>query len=157
MNHQMTSENNILDLCGKNFAEREYMDFNKYWDNCGGWYEERGISEEEFSKFPLKEGFAKGDILLVWGRFTPKVGDIIIFYPNKESLAPRPIVHRIMDITDGVLQTKGDHNQAQLSTSNNALKTDETHIEKDQIIGKVILRIPLLGWIKILFTNIFQR
>ena len=30
----------------------------------------------------------------------------------------------------------------------------ETNIKKEQIIGKAVLRIPFLGYIKILFTDI---
>ena len=67
-----------------------------------------------------------------------------------------PIVHRIVSIEDGIIQTKGDHNQAQLTTDNNSLRTDETNIREDQVIGKVLIKIPLLGWIKIWFTEIIQ-
>jgi len=97
----------------------------------------------------MKNGFSKGDIIVVWGRFEPKIGDIIIFQPNPESLAPRPIIHRIVDIEDNIIQTKGDHNEKQLTKANNLYKTDETKIYQNQIIGKAIFKIPYLGWPKI--------
>ena len=79
MDHQIVTEGNALLLCGKPFLDRKYLNFDEYWNVCGEWYKEREISKEEFSKFSMREGFAKGDILIVWGRFTPKVGDVIIF------------------------------------------------------------------------------
>ena len=112
------------------------------------------ISKQQFSKFTLKNGFSKGDVIIVWGRFTPKIGDIIIFKPSQDSTAPRPIIHRIIKINeDGTYQTKGDHNGQQLTASNNIYKTDETNIQQSQIIGKAIIKIPLLGYPKIWVTN----
>ncbi len=162
MDHQIVpSDYGTLNLCGNTFTkeEKEYINFEKYWENCGNWYENNGITKEEFSNFPLKNGFRKGDIVIVWGRFTPKIGDIIIFKPNKESTAPRPIVHRIVEIKENknlVIETKGDHNKEQLKQNNNIYKTDETEITQEQIIGKVIFKIPLLGWFKIIVVEILK-
>jgi len=151
MDHHITRDSiNRLSLCGETFAEKESIDFDEYWNICGEWYENRRISKEEFSSFPLKNGFRKGDIIIVWGRFTPKIGDIVIFRPNAESTAPRPIIHRIVSIENGVIQTKGDHNPDQLTLNqNNIYSTDETNIKEEQLIGKAIIKIPYLGWIKI--------
>ena len=160
MDHQIVSdENNLLNLCGNSYTKetKEHINFDNYWEICGSWYEGREINKETFSKFSLKNGFRKGDIIIVWGRFTPKIGDIIIFQPNPESRAPRPIIHRIVDIDENkIIQTKGDHNQDQLTSSNNPYKTDETNINPNQVIGKAIIRIPYLGWIKIWFTDIIN-
>jgi|APSaa5957512622_1039677.scaffolds.fasta_scaffold28507_3 signal peptidase I len=152
-----------LGLCGNIYTpeEDEHVNFNEYWQECGGWYEENGISKEEFSEFSLRNGFSKGDILVVWGRFTPKVGDVIIFKPNSGSSAPRPIVHRLVSIEkqggELVMGTKGDHNEKQLTGSNNLYKTDETNIRDNQVIGKVLFKIPYLGWLKIWFTEFFNK
>lgn len=159
MDHQIISdESGVLNLCGKVYDEEnvEYFDFDNYWNTCGEWYESHDISKETFLHFSLKNGFKKGDIVVVWGRFVPKVGDIVIFKPNADSIAPRPIVHRIIGITGNVFETKGDHNREQLTTSNNIFRTDETNITQNQIIGKVILKIPYLGWFKIWMTELFQ-
>jgi signal peptidase I len=154
-----------LTLCSNVYsknAKKEigFIDFNKYWEICGEWYENKEISKEDFSKFSLKNGFRKGDVIIVWGRFTPKIGDIIIFKPGVESTAPRPIIHRIVKINeDKTFQTKGDHNQEQLTSLNNPYKTDETNIKQEQIIGKAIIKIPLLGYPKIWlvdFMNSFR-
>lgn len=149
MDHQVIRDEFGLNLCGKKYSEKKYFDFDGYWENCGEWYENNGITKKDFSKFSLKNGFKKGDIVIVWGRFEPEIGNIIIFSPNKDSIAPRPIVHRIVEIDERVIKTKGDHNKEQLTKSNNIYRTDETTISKEQIIGKVIFKIPYLGWFKI--------
>lgn len=155
--HIVPDDNGGLNLCGNFYEKKEQVDFNKYWELCGKWYEDRNISKEEFLKFSLKDGFSKGDIIIVWGRFEPKIGDIIIFKPGKESSAPRPIIHRIVKIENSMVQTKGDHNELQLTGSNNQFNTDETNIKKDQIIGKAIFKIPYLGYIKIWTSELIQK
>ena len=160
MSHQIDGDDNgILNLCGNVYSsdQRKSISFTDYWNLCGGWYEDRNISKEMFSGFSLSNGFRKGDIIIVWGRFTPKIGDVIIFKPNADSLAPNPIIHRIVSIdANGVMQTKGDHNSAQLVASNNIYKTDETHITPDQIVGKAVFKIPYLGWFKLWVTDFFN-
>lgn len=157
MDHQIArDDHNILNLCGK-IKDENSIDFNQYWETCGNWYEENNITKEQFSEFPLKDGFKKGDIIVVWGRFKPKIGDIIVFKVNPGSTAPRPIIHRIVSINkQGIIQTKGDHNAKQLTSSNNIYKTDETKISQDQIIGKAIMKIPLFGWPKIWATELIK-
>ncbi|MDD5191903.1 MAG: S24/S26 family peptidase [Candidatus Nanoarchaeia archaeon] len=160
MDHRIVYDDyNRLTLCDNIYSSDEkkeigYIDLDKYWGVCGGWYKDKNISKEQFSEFSLTNGFNKGDVIIVWGRFIPKIGDIIIFRPNADSTAPRPIIHRIVKINeDGTYQTKGDHNGKQLTKDNNIYKTDETHISQEQIIGKAIIKIPLLGWPKIWFTE----
>jgi len=147
MDHQIVGSG----LCGNSYSkdEKSYINFDRYWEECGDWYEEKGISKEVFSEFSLKNGFRKGDIIVVWGRFKPKLGNIIIFKANSESSAPRPIIHRIVSIEGEVIQTKGDHNVGQLTISNNPYGTDETNIRDNQIIGKALFKVPYLGWPKI--------
>jgi len=167
MDHQIVKEDSgILTLCGEIYSEEQkkeinHINFNEYWNRCGNWYvNNKHITKPIFEKFLMKNGFKKGDIIIVWGRFTPKLGDIIIFKPNSGSRAPRPIIHRIVEINEQrIIQTKGDHNKEQLTALNNFYQTDETNIKEEQIIGKAIFKIPYLGWIKIWFTeliNIFR-
>ncbi|MBS3075749.1 S26 family signal peptidase [Candidatus Pacearchaeota archaeon] len=160
MDHKIVENDyGILTLCDKTYLKKDkiIINFDEYWKNCGKWYEEREISKDEFLKFPIKNGFSKGDIIIVWGRFQPKLGDIIIFKPNKESEAPRPIIHRIIKIENGTIQTKGDHNPEQLKSSNNNYRTDETSIKEEQIVGKAIFKIPYLGWFKIIVSDILKK
>ena len=164
MDHQIVKDNSgKLTLCGETYTKLEkkelgHLNFDEYWDVCGDWYvSNKHITPPLFKEYPMKNGFKKGDIIIVWGRFTPKLGDIIIFKPGIGSSAPRPIIHRIIDINDdGTYQTKGDHNAKQLTPSNNAYKTDETTITQEQIIGKAVIKVPYLGWIKIWFTDLIN-
>jgi signal peptidase I len=135
-------------LCGQpalNFHES----FDNYWEICGGWYEKRGISREDFKDYPLRNGFDKGDVIILW-RANPEnldVGDVLVFQGNK----PQPIIHRIVSIRrengNFFYQTKGDHN------SDSFEPISETNITENRILGKGILRIPYLGWLKILFVD----
>ena len=98
MDHQIVRDGESYTLCGKIYTkeQKERIDFEEYWDNCGDWYKDRGITKRYFSEFSFDDGLKKGDIILVYGRFDPKVGDVVIFKPNPESRAPRPIIHRIL-------------------------------------------------------------
>ena len=151
MDHQIVLDDyRRLTLCGNIYSKQdvEYKDFDEYWQTCGSWYESRNITKEQFSKFTMKDGFSKGDIIIVWGRFTPKIGDIIIFKPNAGATSQTPIIHRIVKIDNGIIQTKGEHNEAQITLPNDK-NIDETHITQNQIIGKAVFKIPYLGYIKI--------
>jgi len=122
--------------------------FQLWWQQSGNWYQNRGITETQAENWPLNTGLEIGDIVLVSGRGTPEIGDIIIFNANQQ----HPLIHRIIGIKNisGEIyySTKGDNNSDQLVA--------ETSIPKDALIGKAILRIPKLGWIKLVFVKLFQ-
>jgi len=123
--------------------------FENWWNLNGDWYESRGIEKNDFEKFPIKNGFSKGDIFIVGGvtKENLKLGDVIIFASGETK---RPIIHRI--VNDNPIQTKGDNNKGQFSSSNNNAGIDELNITDKQIIGKAtILRIPTIGWLKLIF------
>ena len=111
--------------------------FNSWWDQNGLWYEDRGITKQNFEDFSFNGGLNKGDIVLVYNRGKYKLGDIIIF----KSDYLHPIIHRIID--ENNLQTKGDHNSRQLSI--------EKKINENQVLGKAVARVPGLGWLKLIF------
>lgn len=84
----------------------------------------------------------KGDMIFVTGGDV-KMGDIIIY---DVSAYKYPIIHRVIKINpDGTLETKGDNNPGQIYFEHN--------IKKEQIHGKVLLRVPYLGWVKIGFMQ----
>src|SRR3989338_7009491 len=39
--------------------------FDEWWDKSNKWYINNGIKKEEFVNFPLKNGFNKGDIMVL--------------------------------------------------------------------------------------------
>jgi signal peptidase I len=152
MDHQIVEdERGFLNLCGNIYLkeQKHKIKFDEYWDTCGTWYEEKSITKETFQDFSLKNGFRKGDIIIVWGRFKPKLGDIVIFKPGNQSTSPKPIIHSIVGFKKDYIMTKGDHNEDFLVEGNNRHNTDETKITQDRIIGKAIFKIPYLGWFKI--------
>jgi signal peptidase len=66
---------------------------------------------------------------------TLKVGDIICFKIESESSTT--VTHRIFNITDKGFITKGDANE----------DPDQWIVKKENVIGKVIAVIPLLGYL----------
>ncbi len=142
-------------LCDSNPEEFRYS-FEQYWKICGGWYETHGISQEVFQRFPFRDGFDKGDVIILW-RARPdnlETGDILVFQGNR----PQPIIHRIVDVkrqkgqdTQYLYQTKGDHNRDSIEG-----EYGETSISPERIYGKGILRVPYLGWVKIIFVELVR-
>ncbi len=121
--------------------------FTSWWEKNSEWYETRGITKEIFAQFNYKNGIKKGDVLFILPTEKIKVGDIIMFNFNSQI----SIVHRVVSISP--YSTKGDRNIKQLTDSNNAGRLDETDIDQNNIAGKVVLRIPYLGWTKLLFSE----
>ncbi len=149
MDHHSLLESNSYVLCGYKFAEKKYYNLEEYWNVCGAWYEKNtNITQEQFSSFKFKNGFSKGDIIIIFGKKASNIqlGDVIIF----QSGQPTPIIHRVISLNP--LETKGDHNPDQLSKKNNYY-LDETNIQANQVIGIAVARIPYLGWIKLFLVE----
>jgi len=124
--------------------------FDEYWEEGGSWYESNGISKSVFATFPMKNGFNKGDIMILTGSSSSaaEIGDILIF----QSRRPDPIIHRVVrkDRSEGTytVVTKGDNyrtNPFPISTPS----LNELAIADSQIIGKAFIRVPYLGYVKI--------
>jgi len=134
--------------------EHNGMGFDEWWDENKDWYLDNGIEKEEFREFSLKNGFNKGDIMVLVGKDSEDIetGDIIVFVSNRKD----PIIHRVVkkmqDSGGNYFQTKGDNNEDSIRNNN----LDETNVGEGQIIGKAVVRIPLLGYIKIWFVEILQ-
>lgn len=136
-------------LCGGSFTEFKES-FDNYWKVCGGFYGANGISKEQFRNFPFRDGFDKGDVIMLWraNRGNIEVGEILVFQGEK----PQPIIHRVVKVwgEDGqqYYQTKGDHNSGSIQGTQGEMK-----IAQERIYGKGIMRIPYVGWVKILFVE----
>ena len=122
--------------------------FNEWWQQAGNWYEEKSITKEQAEKWQLRIGLEKGDIIVVYRRGEPEVGDIIIFNANTQY----PIIHRVISISEvngnKVYSTKGDNNPGQLEI--------EKQIPENAIIGKAVFKIPKLGWLKLIVVQFFN-
>ena len=139
----------IVESCSMYHEGNILSNFNDWFQKHEIKYENIRINQTEFSDFPLRKGFNKGDILLII-RANPeklKVGDIIIF----QAELTNPIIHRIISIkekTDGsrVFSTMGDNNNGQLPF--------EKEITENQLVGKASFKLaPYAGWIKLVFFD----
>ena len=123
-------------------------EYNNTAKSCtqGDWYAGKGISKEEFLQYRMRNGFNKGDIIILRGTSFDQlqVGDILVF---KSQLA-YPVIHRVVEKND-MIQTKGDHNSQQIYSA----QINEKYVLKDQIIGKAWIKVPYLGYVKILFAQ----
>lgn len=131
--------------------EHSPSNLETWWNNNQNWYLNKNITKEDFFSYPLKNGFDKGDIMVLIGRkpLNIKKGDIIVF---KGSLKD-PIIHRVVRIyqeeNNYYIQTKGDNNGDS--------RSDELKIPVDSVIGKAILRVPWLGWVKIIVFDAINK
>jgi len=100
------------------------------------------INKSDFQNYNFKNGLNKGDVIIVWGRTTYREGDVIIFKAD----TTYPIIHRLVNVEP--LSTKGDNNDNQLPI--------EKVIPEENVIGKGIVKIPLIGWLKLIFFDIFK-
>lgn len=157
MEHKTTPVGNGYQACGSIIDEKKSLDFEEYWSLCGSWYEDREITKETFKEFPLKNGFNTGSIIVLRGVKPEKIeiGDVIVFR-NEELCRTRglcePVIHRVVNINEEngtrTFQTKGDHN----------IDSDysERETPQDHVLGKAIMKIPLLGYVKILAVNLLN-
>ena len=110
-----------------------------------GWLENMGYTKSEIDSWSIPTGFLVGDMPIVVGAESYKVGDIIVYSVPQENY---PIIHRIIRINaDGTYQTKGDNNMQQYGY--------ELSVRNEQIHGKVVFVFPKLGYFKVLATKLF--
>jgi signal peptidase len=89
----------------------------------------------------MEPTFYKGDMIVVKGVENVSIGDIIVFdVPNKQY----PIIHRVYEIDNNIILTKGDNN----------MNVDPWRTSVNNIHGKAIVKIPVLGWVKIIFNRV---
>lgn len=141
MEHQLEPLEGKYEICGSIFNESERLNFDRFWNLCGPWYQNRNITKKQFEKFKLSNGFNKGDIIVLQNKKDINVGDTIVFWSNYKN----PIIHRVVEIKENKYNTKGDHNYR-----------EDGFVHDDKVLGKALFKIPLLGWIKIWFVNIFK-
>ena len=137
--------------------EHNGLSYEAWWDHgtCAGsgptsmtqFYSQYNITQNRFDRFWFHNGFNTGDLMVLVGDQEPDVGDIVVFF----NPAGEPIIHRVVQVTnDGArkLKTKGDNNCGSLWF--------EESIPKDVLIGKAVMRLPFLGWVKIAFLRVLE-
>ncbi|MBI2574284.1 signal peptidase I [Candidatus Woesearchaeota archaeon] len=132
--------------------EHEGKPFEAWWEANKAYYESIGIKKKDFESFTMKNGFNRGDIIILNRAEKDKLkqGDIIVF----RSKRPDPIIHRItgFNTAQGSFMTKGDHNPSPISDDT----LNENNVGSSSIIGKAALKIPFLGYIKIWFVDLLN-
>ncbi|MBU2561600.1 MAG: signal peptidase I [Nanoarchaeota archaeon] len=136
--------------------------FDEWWVSkaiCGegsactqeDYYKGLDINKEQFKGFSFRRGFNRGDIMVLYGTKPEKIeiGNVIVFKAER----PDPIIHRVTskkkENSHYVFTTKGDHNVAAFYF--------EAYIPEEDYIGRAVLRIPFLGYIKIGFVALLDK
>jgi len=145
----------IVESCSMYHQGNFFSNFNQWFERKSDKYQDFNIALEEFSKFSLRRGFSKGDIIFIMGVNTDKlkVGDVIAFNSGTKGT---PVIHRVIRIKeiDGerIFTTMGDNNNEILIPTNNLGNVDEREIKSSQIVGKALIRlVPEIGWAKLIF------
>lgn len=123
--------------------------FENWWNVHQHFYNSLDITKEDFIKYSFKNGFNKGDIMVLHGKYPEdiKVGDVIVYNVGGKD----PIIHRVVKKWDDngyYFQTKGDNVAI--------VQKFEKSINEKQLIGKAVFRIPYLGYIKIWFVELLK-
>jgi len=143
-------DSSSYEICGELFSSRQKVDLDFFWDTCGAWYSQNNITRSQFSAMGFRNGFNKGDIMVLYGTKPEKIkiGDVIVFTGYMQE----PIIHRVVKITQDegkyYFQTKGDHNKISYEF--------EQDIPEDDYIGRAVVRVPLLGYVKIIFVELIN-
>ncbi len=128
--------------------------FDGWWSSQEKWYLDNDIPKEEFVNFDFRNGFNKGDIMILYGERSEgiEIGEVVVFRSER----PDPIIHRVVKKKEiegeYYFQTKGDHNADSIKSST----LDETNINEGQLLGRAVIRVPLLGYIKIWFVELIR-
>ncbi len=111
------------------------------------WLDFNDFNRSDVQKWPFLNGLNVGDVISV-KKVPPKdihVGDIILFYSDKGQ-----IIHRVMYIqkqgNNYFYTTKGDANPVIMEL--------EKNIPYYEIKGKLVSKIPYVGWPKVIFSRI---
>ena len=83
----------------------------------------------------------RGDLIILVAPNDLKVKDVVIYQRPDIS---ETIIHRIIEEKDGGYIIKGDNNQV----------ADPGIVKKEQIIGKVVYAVPLLGYPRVLIFEL---
>jgi len=107
-------------------------------------YANHGLTLADTVNWDFQNGFTKGDVIFVVGAGAVEIGDVIIF----EGGAQYPLIHRVIESGE-TYATKGDN----YKTNSKQLES-EKKISEDQLIGKALFKIPMIGWAKLIFFEL---
>ncbi len=104
------------------------------------WLSFNGYNENATNLWPFQNGLDIGDVVTVHpGEIN--VGDVVVYYHGRDM-----IIHRVVNKTsynnETFITTKGDANPDSMNF--------EYNIPENLIVGKAGIKIPLLGWPRVL-------
>src|SRR3989338_8734422 len=72
--------------------------FENWWNGQSTWYLNNDITKENFLTFDFRNGFNKGDIMILYGKKAKDIGigEVIVFKSGR----PDPIIHRVVKKAD---------------------------------------------------------
>ncbi|NQZ84912.1 MAG: hypothetical protein HRU03_04275 [Nanoarchaeales archaeon] len=133
------------------------LDEDEWWDHCGNYYVDNfNLTQDDFKNFEYSNGLDIGDVLILKGSEPEniEIGEVLIFIPQDRNfyLTKGPVIHRVVNKwkdEDGKFhfQTKGDHNSK-------SFENFENDIIEDNVLAVSAVRIPYLGYVKIVLTNV---
>lgn len=111
------------------------------------WLEQNDFDMEEVEEWPFLDGLDIGDVIFV-RKAEPEdiqVGDVVLFYSNRKQ-----IVHRVVFIEED----RGNYYYTTKGDANMRISESETDIPYDLIRGKLVGRVPYLGYPRAILSYI---
>jgi signal peptidase I len=134
------------------------LNYNEWWSLCGKYYQRNyNITSEEFKEFDYSNGLNIGDVMVLYGKDYEdiEIGEILVFIPEDKTFFEQkgPVIHRVVDKWEDEkgnyhFQTKGDHNSQ-------SFPHFERNISQEDVIGVAVVRVPFIGYAKIIIVEIF--
>ncbi|MGC9133323.1 MAG: hypothetical protein ACP5GJ_02890 [Nanopusillaceae archaeon] len=108
-------------------------------------YSQYNITLNQFYSFPYPNGLYVGDVIIIFpiNQNYLRIGDVIL-YKGINIFRNEDIFHRIIGYNNTNFIIMGDNNPGPI------IFEDEEDMPPDRILGIGILRIPFLGYIKLL-------
>jgi len=116
----------------------EHVGFEDYY--FYDYFQTLNYTAGEINAFPYSNGLYVGDVVFVENTTDYEVGDIIVFY---SPYYPDKLIHRVISVNP--LTTKGDNNPQSYAF--------DTHIST--VIGKVVFKLPWIGYPRYLMYAVF--
>lgn len=79
-----------------------------------------------------------------------KKGDVITFISNSNISKGLTVTHRVVEVIDN-----GDGTKSYMTKGDNNLKADSSLVNSNDVLGKVLFKIPQLGRVQFLLANKF--
>src|SRR3989344_2188585 len=131
--------------------EHNGLSFDEFYQKQASFYEGNNIKKEDFREFTFKNGFNKGDIMVLFKADTEKIkiGAVIVYHASYRD----PVIHRVVKIS---IENEGNYYMTKGDNVPEVQNFEKRIYEKD-LLGRAVLRIPYLGWVKIGFMALFRR